>query len=145
MTHYLVVANQTLGGERLRQHLTELAAAVDASFHFLVPATEPADHAFRLEGEGITVAKVRLERALERFGNLGAEVTGEIGDHRPADAIDDALRTGGYDAIVLSTLPAGMSRWLGMDLPHRVQRRYDLPLTHIEAEPEVTAADVLDA
>lgn len=145
MTRYLVVANQTLGGERLRQHLSEVAAPGDASFHFLVPATEPADHAFRIEGEGITLAEVRLERALKRFGDLGAEVTGEVGDHRPADAIDDALRAGDYDAIILSTLPAGVSRWVGMDLPHRVQRRYDLPLTHIEAEPEVTAAEVLDS
>jgi hypothetical protein len=38
--------------------------------------------------------------------------------------------------MVLSTLPPGVSRWLGMDLVSRVERAVDLPVTHIIAESE---------
>jgi hypothetical protein len=36
---------------------------------------------------------------------------------------------------VVSTLPLGVSRWLKQDLPHRAERQFRLPVTHIEAEP----------
>jgi hypothetical protein len=61
---------------------------------------------------------------------------GEVGDERPLDAIRDALREGSYDGIILSTLPAGVSRWIGMDLPHRAERTFSLPVTHVIAESE---------
>jgi hypothetical protein len=31
----------------------------------------------------------------------------------------------------VSTLPRRLSRWMAMDLPHRVRRATNLPLTHI--------------
>lgn len=66
-------------------------------------------------------------------------MTGEIGDERPLDTIRDAVRNDTYDEIVLSTLPAGLSRWLRMDLPHQVERAVDVPITHVigveEKEP----------
>ncbi len=40
-----------------------------------------------------------------------------------------------FDEIILSTLPPGMSRWLKMDLPHRVEAVYGLPVTHIIGQP----------
>jgi hypothetical protein len=36
-----------------------------------------------------------------------------------------------FSAITLSTLPEPISKWLGMDLPHRLQRRFGLPVTTI--------------
>ena len=39
------------------------------------------------------------------------------------------------DAVIVSTLPAGVSRWLKMDLPSRIDRMTDAPVTTIEAEP----------
>lgn len=137
MRHYLVVANQTLGGERLAAKLRELAAEGPCALHILVPATPPRDHAFRTEGEGLAVAERRLAAALERFASFGAEVTGEVGDPRPLDAIRDVLRRQRFDAIVLSTLPAGVSRWLRMDLPHQLERSTDIPIIHVEAEPDI--------
>lgn len=134
MRRYLIVANQTLAGDHLLDEIRRLAADGDCSFHVLVPATRPHDHFVATEGEGIGMAKSRLERALERFGALGVEVTGEVGDPRPLDAIRDAFLESDYDGIVLSTLPPGMSAWLGMDLPKRVRRTFGVPMTHIAAE-----------
>jgi fructoselysine-6-phosphate deglycase len=45
-----------------------------------------------------------------------------------------AERVERFDEIILATLPPGVSRWLGMDLPHRVQRSVDLPVTHVVSE-----------
>lgn len=134
MRRYLVVANQTLGGEHLEEELRELASAGPCRFHVVVPATPPQEQWVHTEGEAIAIAEDRLARALDRFGALDAEVTGEVGGERPLDAIRDAVRHDDYDGIVLSTLPAGISRWLGMDLPHRVERTFDLPVTHVIAE-----------
>ena len=38
------------------------------------------------------------------------------------------------DELILSTLPAGISRWLGMDLPKRLTRITDVPITVVITE-----------
>jgi len=48
-------------------------------------------------------------------------------------AIRQAVTRTDPDFIILSTLPAGTSRWLKMDLPHRVERKFGRPVEHIEA------------
>jgi GABA permease len=134
---YLVVANQTLGGTHLLSLLRELAAQ-PSSFHVLVPATPPRDHLWT-ESEARTIARRRLDDALERFRSVGIEATGEIGDERPLQAIDDALEGEDFDEIVLSTFPPGMSKWLKLDLPHRVTATYGLPVRHVIAPRESVA------
>ena len=37
-----------------------------------------------------------------------------------------------YDGIIVSTLPRPLSRWLLMDLPHRITRLSTVPVTHVE-------------
>ena len=139
MRRYLVVANQTLGGSTLLAKLKSLADGGPSSFHVLVPATHPKKQWTWTEGEALAVARQRLESALERFRELGAEVTGEVGNERPIDAIRLALREQNFDEIVLSTLPPGPSRWLRQDLPSRVARTFDLPVSHVISETERAA------
>jgi hypothetical protein len=135
MRRYLVVANQTLGGPHLLSLLRELARK-PATFHVLVPASPPADHLWT-ESEARAIARKRLETALERFRTLGAEeVTGEVGDERPLQAIEDALAKEPFDEIVLSTLPPKLSRWLKLDLIHRVRSAYGLPVRHVIGQRE---------
>jgi hypothetical protein len=137
MRRYLVVANQTLGGEHLAETVRGCLAAGAARFHILVPATQPRDHAaVWTEGEARALAQRRLESALGRFRALGAEVGGEVGDERPLQAIQDVVREREFDEIILSTLPPGLSRWLGQDLPHRVERQFDVPVRHVIGDPE---------
>ena len=135
MKRYLVVANQTLGGEHLLRLLQERVEAGPCALHVLVPASADPTEAPHDEVQERLLANRRLEDALERFGDLGAEVTGEVGDHRPADAIRDVLLRGEeFDEIILSTLPAGVSRWLRLDVVSQVDRAVDLPVTHVIAE-----------
>ena len=138
MRRYLVVANQTLGGEHLAEKVRACLAAGPSRFHILVPATQPHDHAVWTEGEARALAQHQLELALERFRELGAEAEGEVGDERPLQAIADAVEQQAFDEIILSTLPPGLSRWLRQDLPHRVERTFEVTVTHVVAEPEAS-------
>lgn len=133
MRRYLVVANLTLGGEHLLRLLRERVAQGPCAFHVLVPASADPHVWTHDEASDYQLAARRLDEALERFEELHAEVTGEVGDHRPVDAVLDALRHGHFDEVVLSTLPAGASRWLRMDLVNRVRRAVDVPVTHVVA------------
>lgn len=139
MRRYLVVANQTLGGGELLALLRELAES-PSTFHVLVPASPPVDHLWT-EAEATAIARQRLDTALERLRTLGIEVTGgEVGDGRPLQAIDDVLARESFDGIVLSTLPPRLSRWLRLDLVHRIQTAFDLPVHHVIAHRETVEA-----
>lgn len=131
MRRYLVVANQTLGADQLYEKVRECMGAGPCSFRIVVPATPPSDHLTWTEGEASGLAADRLERALAWFGELGAEVDGQVGDASPILAIRDALRDDMFDEIILSTLPPGISRWLRIDLPSRVRAEFGLPVSHI--------------
>ena len=136
MQRYLVVANLTLGGDELLNVLTERVNAGPCTLHILVPAGHLPSEWSLTQDDGRLAASERLEEAKRRFEGLGVPVDGEIGDERVPDAIRDVLRKREVDEIILSTLPSGVSRWLGMDLVSRVQRMFDVPVTHI-----VTATD----
>lgn len=137
MKNYLVVANQTLGGDHLLDELRRRVAQGPCRFHVVVPANISGEGWTRTENEARAIARKRLEEAIARFGELGAEVDGHVGDERPLDAMRDALRHTPCDEIILSTLPRGASRWLGMDLVSRTSRTFSIPVTHVEA-PDAT-------
>lgn len=136
MRRYLVVANQTLGGEHLLQEIRECLRRGPCRFHLVVPAVPPPEQLTWTEGEARAVAQDRLDRALDRIGKLGAEADGEVGDRNPMLAVEDVLRHQSFDEIILSTLPPGASRWLKLDLPHRMESAFGLPVTHIVGGPE---------
>jgi GABA permease len=142
------VANQTLGGPELADKLDECVAAGPCRFYFVVPATsvsdlEPVDRPLTMSGvdggAGLlpdidavarAMARRRLEKEVARLREAGADVDGEVGDPRPLHAIRDALGQQEFDEVVVSTLHRG-SRWLVMDLPHRIRRSFELPVTHV--------------
>ncbi len=137
MGRYLIVANQTLCADELMDRVRQLCAEGSCTFHVVVPATHARDHAFHIEGASHALAEKRLEAALERFRSLGAEADGEVGDATPFLAVRDCLLAdASYDGIILSTLPPGVSRWLKQDLPHRLERTFGLPVTHLTGDYE---------
>ncbi len=152
MVRLLLVANKTLASGEVSNFVKDrMAKDEDCRFTLLVPATprskaeagERAATAVGSAGGGVYVpqqgpgqddwehARSRLEYGLDLLGKLGATVDGEVGDPNPAKAISDVLKRRSYDEVVLSTLPKGVSRWLGLDIPHQVQRRFHVPVTVI--------------
>jgi hypothetical protein len=139
---FLVVANQTLGGAKLAAEIDTRIGQGPAVFHVLVPATPAPELRVALTthaaaGGDITPfveqaeveARRRLDRELARIRGLGGTATGEIAEPDPMVAIRSRLEQEKPDELILSTLPAGISRWLGMDLPKRLQRVTDVPVT----------------
>ncbi|HEX6311733.1 MAG TPA: hypothetical protein VF152_08905 [Acidimicrobiia bacterium] len=136
MERYLVVANRTLGGRHLLDEVQARIAAGPCRFHVVVPVTHVSEHGGWNEGHSRHEAQKRLDAALIRLREIGAEVTGELGDSSPVLAIGDVLRAHEFDGIILSTLRPGASRWLKLDLPHRVERDFGLPVKHVVADAE---------
>ncbi len=140
MPRYLVIANQTLGGRVLHERLRELTAEGSCEIHVLVPSSPDPTESFHDDFADRALARRRLDEALERFSDLDAQVTGEVGDHRPADAVGDVLRRGErFDRVILSTLPAGVSRWLRLDAVSQVERAVDVPVEHLVPSAEEVA------
>jgi hypothetical protein len=136
MSAYLVVAHRTLVGDHLLDHVRSLCAAGECRFHLVVPVTHPRDHAWS-DGEVEGAARRRLDEGLAAFAGVGAEVSGEVGDANPVYAVAAALRAAPdrrWDGIIVSTLPPGVSRWLGLDVVSRIRREVDLPVTHLVAD-----------
>jgi hypothetical protein len=139
MRTILVVANLTLCGPPLLDAVDERMDAGPCRFHVLCPAA----HDVRAggswtESETRASAQERLDAMLGELAGRGAEATGEVGDIRAIDATLDALRQADYDEVILSTLPPGLSRWIGLDLPRRLQRAVGVPVTHVVVEPART-------
>ncbi len=140
----LLVANQTLGGAELAAHLAELQASdPDLSIHLLVPAAVIGVIADPTEMLSLLAVDIEAERrdAEERMNTLldwlhrgGVAATGEITVAQPLLAVATAVRSQQFDRVVLSTFPPGVSRWLRMDLAHRVKRVCNLPVTTIVNE-----------
>jgi hypothetical protein len=143
MRRYLVVANQTLGGEQLAAKLAECMDAGPCRFYLVAPVTntEASDRWFTGGLEGVvlpgayriarTLADARLEHELARLREAGAEAGGEVVEPMPLDAIRKIASREEADEVIVSTLPRRLSRWMAMDLPHRIRRATKLPVTHV--------------
>jgi hypothetical protein len=135
MRRYLVVAHKTLGGAHLEEKVRELLAEGPCRFFLLVPATHPHDHAWT-DGQAEAAAREKLADGLAAFREMGvADVEGDVGDANPVYAVDAVVRDDpDFDGIIVSTLPAGLSRWLKVDVPSRLAKQFKFPVTHIAAE-----------
>jgi hypothetical protein len=125
----LVVANVTADAPELIEALKERAGRDACSFTLLVPA--PAAGSV-----GREAAQARLEAGMAAMRQAGLEVQGKVGDHDPIAAVHDEWDPQRYDEVVVSTLPTGASKWLQVDLPHRVEKLTGgSQVTHVVAEP----------
>ena len=69
---------------------------------------------------------------------LGVTVTGAVGETDAVRAVKSVLDSRPIDEIIISTLPTSLSRWLHQDLPHRVERKFKLPVTVVTAATSPT-------
>jgi hypothetical protein len=131
----LVVAHRTAATPALLDAVSARAADGPATFTLLVPRAAHGLHrVMDPEDTDDTEALAVLELALPLLEEAaGAPVEGKIGDPNPVDAINDAVNIDGYDEIIISTLPARVSRWMKLNLPSKLTG-LGLPITTIEAK-----------
>ncbi len=162
MNEYLIVANQTLGGEKLAQTVHERIERGDSSFYVLVPMASPQhesgwaggfvpyegmsagealawserdiEHRRKMMDAARSLAQHRLTQMTEAIESAGGQADGAVCDPDPLVAVKKTMAERSYTEVIISTLPAGLSRWLKMDLPSRVARASNATVTTIEAE-----------
>jgi hypothetical protein len=134
MTRVLIVANETAGGPHLSEEIHRRAADGPLHITLLVPATRPHGSFTWTDGQARVQAKRRMDEAIGSWSDAGVEVEGVVGvAPTPFDCVTDILRDQAFDDIVVSTLPHAISRWLRMDLPHRIERLTQRHVTHVVA------------
>jgi hypothetical protein len=124
----LVVANVTADSPELIAALKQRASQDRCAFTLLVPA--PAGGKI-----GREAARERLAAALEAMRAEGLSVEGQVGDQDPIAAVHDAWDPAQWDEVIVSTLPTGTSRWLQVDLPHRIERLANVRVSHVVSQP----------
>jgi hypothetical protein len=121
----LIVANRTAATPALIDAVRKRASESACQFTLLVPRTfwdaDTEESAITLE-----LAIPLLEEA------AGGRVEGLLGAEDPFLAVSAAIEVEPYDEVIISTLPARVSRWLHIDLPARVGR-LGLPVTVVTA------------
>ena len=128
MSRVLIVAYRTAATPPLLAAVRERAAQGPCEFTLLLPRPYwDAD----TEESALT-----LELALPLLDEAAAgHVEGLVGDTDPFVAVQGAMQRTPFDEIIVSTLPTGSSRWLGLDLPRRLQKLTSVPVRHVVSQP----------
>ena len=111
----LIVAHRTAASPKLLAAVAERAARGPCMFTLLVPRPY-----FDPDTEE---AAITLELAIPLLdATAGSHVQGIVGATDPYEAVRQTLEREKYDEVIVSTLPERVSRWLRLDLAHRIER-----------------------
>jgi nucleotide-binding universal stress UspA family protein len=139
----LVVANETVGGQALRERIRDRSSGYRTEVLVVTPALNtPLKHWASDEDAARAQAEQRLQDSLARLREAGIEANGEIGDGDPLQAIEDAVRTFGPDEIIISTHPEGRSHWLERGVVTNARERFAVPITHVVTDLEAERDEV---
>jgi hypothetical protein len=133
VANVLVVANETVLGEPLLEHIRARAHEGKASFLIVSPQSDAS------RGEH-PEAERRLRAALSALRAEGIDAHGQIAHPDPFTAAMEAVHDERTDEIIVSTFPGERSGWLRRDLVGRLRSESGLPVEHIVVEP--VAAEV---
>lgn len=125
-TRILIVAHRTAATPKLLDAVAGRAARGPCRFTLLVPRPywDP----------DTDEAAATLELAIPLLDQAaGSHVHGIVGATDPHEAVREALEREPYDEVIVSMLPERISRWLHLDLAHRIER-LGLPVTVVTAE-----------
>ncbi|MEX2194511.1 MAG: hypothetical protein WD844_04420 [Thermoleophilaceae bacterium] len=118
VTHTLVIANQTMGGQPLMGLLKGKSAEKPHRFVVVTPQSDDE-------------APERLAHMLGLMEKEGLQAVGQVGHPDPFTAIQNTLQYYAIDEIVISTFPATRSGWLRTDLIARVRASTAKDIEHV--------------
>jgi len=132
-THVLVLANRTADSLELLERLVARHGESPIAVTMLAPAVWEVQ-----DPHGGVESACRRLRAARRYLQAGGiEVACITGDPDPLIAFEAEWRHGGYDEVIVSTLPSHVSKWLRVDLPRRIKNAAPgVPVTHVTAHAQ---------
>jgi hypothetical protein len=117
----LVVANRTALSSDLERAMRERLASGPARFTLLVPMARSSGSAWIADHMAASL----------RDGGL--DVEGIVCGEDPLQAVIDVWDAARFDEVIVSTLPAVRSRWMGSGLPAEIEQHIGAPVSHVEA------------
>jgi hypothetical protein len=120
----LVVANVTADSDELLEAMRQRNDRSPVHVQLVVPIGGAGPD--RAAGED------QLERGLDRMAEAGIEAQGQVVRGDPVQAVHEVWDAKAFDEIVVSTLPTGVSKWLRIDVPHRLEKLTGARVDHVE-------------
>ena len=121
----VVLGNHTLLADALRERLRAVVAGGDVDLHVVVPV--------RADDE-LDIGFWRGRALAERIAEPGVELTVDVGIDDPVPLVRKAVHGAHIDQIIVSTLPAGVSRWLHADVAGHLHHALNVPVEVVSAE-----------
>lgn len=144
MRHVLVVANQTLAGDELRERITRVSGE-RVEVDVLVPVlTSHLHYGVSDIDREVAQARTRLERSLAWAHQRGLVAHGAVGDPNPATALEDELRDFGADEVIVVTHARASESWQEHGELGRLRRELDVPVTHLTIDDAGASATVAE-
>jgi GABA permease len=132
-TRVLVVATETVDAKELLKELRQLRNEAVATYHVCMPVRPlqtGQGPVWSAKASGIA-AQSRLDNVLEILCREGLHAEGDLGDHRPMQAMDDAVAAFKPNLIVISTHPLDQSPWLKQNIVEQARTKYGMAIRHI--------------
>ena len=129
MNRYLVVSDLMVGSNQLKDFVRNQLGDERPTFYLVVPTIPDRRRLAWDESEAHLIARRRLVNGLEWMREVDPGANGEVGDVDPILAIEDALRTTDYDAIVLAVRERRHRRRLRVAA--RARQAFDLPVVDV--------------
>jgi hypothetical protein len=129
MNRYLVVSDLMVGSNQLKDFVRNQLGDERPTFYLVVPTIPDRRRLAWDESEAHLIARRRLVNGLEWMREVDPGANGEVGDVDPILAIEDALRTTDYDAIVLAVRERPNRRRLRVAT--RARNAFDLPVVDV--------------
>jgi hypothetical protein len=129
--HVVVLANETVGGQKLIDAIEARAARGPIRVTVVCPQNTPRRGFVIYDDTTRNAARVRLELTLQRLEEMGIPARGAVLDPDPYLALQDAVREWGADEIIVSTYPYPRSGILRRDLVERIEKWSGLPVEHV--------------
>ena len=128
----LVVANETVLGERLLDRIRQRANEGPAAFLIVCPQSDP-------DAGEYPEAERRLRAALSTLRDEGIEAHGEIAHPDPYTATMQVIGDERVDEVIVSTFPGARSGWLRRDVVERLRKDAGVPVEHVVADAPVAS------
>lgn len=130
--HVLVVANEALGGDELRDRIVGGGDGRRVEVDVLVPVLTSHLHLGYTDVDHETrAARRRLERSLRWARAQRLHAHGSVGRTSPELAIEDELRDFGPDEVIVVTHAREQQTWQERGELERLREELDVPVTHV--------------